>query len=228
MSNVTKIYFDIPDDKKNHCGVYAIKNTRNGKIYIGSTINFRNRFKHHLSYLFNGKHNNQKLLRAYNKAGNNELVFSLVELCSIEERLTIEQKWIDFHDCVRKGYNILEKAGSNLGYKHSPSIVRRRNETRKQKGWFISDATREKRKQLMSEALTGRVFNEETLAKMKIAARKRWDIPEIREKITNSKIGKKYSDEVNKSKGRKGRVISDQTRVKMSEAQKLRIKKKKN
>ncbi|HRA42324.1 MAG TPA: hypothetical protein PLV31_01375 [Gammaproteobacteria bacterium] len=70
--------------------------------------------------------------------------------------------------------------------------------------------------------------NEETLAKMKIAARKRWDIPEIREKITNSKIGKKYSDEVNKSKGRKGRVISDQTRVKMSEAQKLRFMTEKN
>jgi len=50
--------------------------------------------------------------------------------------------------------------------------------------------------------------NEETLAKMKIAARKRWDIPEIREKITNSKIGKKYSDEVNKSKGRKGRGLN--------------------
>lgn len=203
MGNVVKIYFDIPDSEKNRCGIYAIKNIRNGKVYIGSAINLKDRFKQHKSYLFSGRHTNQKLLRAYNKAGEKELAFRIIEFCSIEDRLSVEQKWIDYYDCVEKGYNILTKAGSNLGYKHSPDNVKQRNETRKQKGWFISDATREKRKQLMSEALKGRKFSEDTLEKMRIAAKKRMT-PKMREKISKSNIGKPGPNS--------GRIFGEQTR----------------
>ena len=36
----------------NNCGVYSIRNTINGKMYIGSTCNsFTKRWQHHKNYL---------------------------------------------------------------------------------------------------------------------------------------------------------------------------------
>jgi len=42
-------------------GVYKITNTKNGKVYIGKSIDVNNRWKTHRRYLDNNNHYNYKL-----------------------------------------------------------------------------------------------------------------------------------------------------------------------
>lgn len=76
-------------------GIYSIINTLNNKIYIGSSYNINNRYKHHINNLKRGNHHCKHLQNAYNKYGN---IFQLnyIEICSKEKLMKREQHWIDF------------------------------------------------------------------------------------------------------------------------------------
>lgn len=54
---------------------YAIKNMVTGDAYVGSTSNWKNRKKSHMSLLRKGKHHSIWLQRAWNKYGANSFVF---------------------------------------------------------------------------------------------------------------------------------------------------------
>lgn len=108
--------FNISNQDKDKIGVYCITNSKNGKIYIGSTGNsFYNRFHQHLSDYKNGKHNGVILKRAFDAHGIENFIFSIICICDERDRLTMEQFYID------KGvdYNCAMIAGSLLGLKHS-------------------------------------------------------------------------------------------------------------
>jgi len=86
-------------------GVYAIKNIINDKVYIGSTtMSFLKRLQHHVSQLRNNKHKNQYLQNAWNKYGEENFEFSILEICEKNECLTKEQYYID--SCKENCYNI--------------------------------------------------------------------------------------------------------------------------
>ena len=53
-------------------GIYAIRNTQNGKMYIGESIDIEKRWKNHQEDLDNGNHHSYKL-----QAGK-ELLFAQV------------------------------------------------------------------------------------------------------------------------------------------------------
>ena len=61
------------------CGVYAIKNNANNKIYIGSTHNLQQRIEKHIHDLKNNKHGNKDLQKDYNN-NNNDFVCWIVYL----------------------------------------------------------------------------------------------------------------------------------------------------
>jgi group I intron endonuclease len=85
-------------ENKNKAGIYNIINLINGKIYIGSTILFSNRYKHHLFLLKNNKHKNQHLQSSYNVYGKDNFKFIVVEIVNskvVEEIRNIEQKYIN-------------------------------------------------------------------------------------------------------------------------------------
>jgi len=55
----------------NKSGIYKIVNLVNDKIYIGSSINLKNREKDHFKDLKGNYHSNRYLQYAFNKYGEN-------------------------------------------------------------------------------------------------------------------------------------------------------------
>jgi group I intron endonuclease len=119
-------------------GVYTITNTVNNKIYVGSTTmkaGFPGRFQRHISYLRYKTHKNTILQNAWNKYGEENFKFEVLEECLSEFCLSTEQYWINvLNVCNRKyGYNIRYLAKSNLGLKHSEETKKKLSDVHKGK-----------------------------------------------------------------------------------------------
>lgn len=152
-------------------GIYCILNLVNSKYYIGSAIDVKQRKRRHFSDLKLNRHPNQHLQNAFNKYGESNFSFFVLEYCSKSELLSIEQYYIDLMDACNKGYNIRSKAESNLGLIHSEESKRKQSESRKGKysgsnspkyGKHLSEETRNK----ISKTLTGKHLSEETKRKI--------------------------------------------------------------
>lgn len=78
------------------CGVYKILNLVNNKYYIGSTKQcFRVRLNHHLQALRNNNHKNSHLQNAWNKYGENNFIFYILEICNKDLTYEREQFYLD-------------------------------------------------------------------------------------------------------------------------------------
>jgi group I intron endonuclease len=90
-------------------GVYMIKNTINGKIYIGCSINVERRLNAHRYYLIRGNHPNLHLQQSWNKYGKEAFIFELIEECINSVLYKREHFFATFYDCLnnKKGYNKL-------------------------------------------------------------------------------------------------------------------------
>ena len=76
-------------------GIYMITNIVNGKCYIGSSINIKNRIREHKGKLKNNKHENSYLQASYNKYGKESFTITTVELVENLSLLTTrETAWI--------------------------------------------------------------------------------------------------------------------------------------
>ena len=93
-------------------GVYRIKNLINGKCYYGSSKNIEKRWSRHKRELNNNTHINCILQRAWDKYGENNFIFEIIEVCAINVLLETEQKYLD----LQPDYNIGIKSigGDNL------------------------------------------------------------------------------------------------------------------
>lgn len=77
-------------------GIYQIRNLINGKFYIGSAINFRRRWNSHISLLRRNLHKNRHLQHSWNKHGQDNFVFEIIEqVDEIENLLIYEQSYLD-------------------------------------------------------------------------------------------------------------------------------------
>lgn len=88
-------------------GIYAIVNKINGKLYYGSTLNFKTRKNDHFKTLRSQSHRNPHLQHAFNKYGNNAFEFIIVEYVQPDDLLIVEQKYLDANI---GGYNIAVNA----------------------------------------------------------------------------------------------------------------------
>jgi|TARA_S200002703_G_scaffold3988_1_gene5415 group I intron endonuclease len=124
------------NDKKT--GVYLITNKVNSKVYVGSSIDVRQRSWGHKEKLNNGKHHSSHLQRAWDKYGKESFVFEfLEETPPIREKiLEREQHYLDLYESYdrEKGYNINPKASSRLGAKWSEESKKKLSETMKRLG----------------------------------------------------------------------------------------------
>lgn len=95
-------------------GVYEIRCIPNGKFYIGSSVNLRDRWRNHIYNLNRGNHRNIFLQNAWNKYGEHAFIFTVLEFVERESLLQVEQNWIDKTGCTNKkiGFNLYLIAGS--------------------------------------------------------------------------------------------------------------------
>ena len=93
-------------------GIYKITNLINGKFYIGSSYNYYNRKREHLSKLRRNTHTNSKLQNAFNKYKEYAFYFCLIEECEREKLIEREQYYID---TLKPEFNICLTAGTPVG-----------------------------------------------------------------------------------------------------------------
>jgi group I intron endonuclease len=104
-------------------GVYQIKNLVNNKLYIGSTkVSFLKRMCHHAGRLNNSKHKNPHLQHAWNKYGESNFEFSILEICDKDECLLKEQNYLDLIINQDNYYNINPNATGGMS---KESVIKR-------------------------------------------------------------------------------------------------------
>ena len=76
--------------------IYQIRELKTNKIYIGSTLNYKNRQKRHISTLINNTHHNVYLQRLFNKHHDINLIEFMIleEFNSLDQQFLLERKWI--------------------------------------------------------------------------------------------------------------------------------------
>jgi len=113
-------------------GIYSITNLTNGKRYIGSAVNLRQRAYDHVSALNRNAHNSKHLQNAWNKYGEASFTFEILMLVIDKAQLI---QWENHFIEERKsrnaafGYNLCP-AQSSLGYKHTDEAKRKIKEAR--------------------------------------------------------------------------------------------------
>ena len=155
-------------------GIYAIENTVNGKMYVGSAANLRGRKSQHFSLLQTGMHTNGKLQNSYNKHGKEIFEFRTLLMCRKEDLLFYEQLAIDKFNAVKGGYNIAPIAGSPLGVKRTPEA--RANFGVASKARWADPEYRARNR----AALRAGQASPEAKANYSAASKTRWDDPEYK------------------------------------------------
>jgi len=155
-------------------GIYAIKNKTNNKLYIGSSVSPTQRWqKEHLPALNNNKHYNRHLQHSWNKYGENNFEFLVLEEC--DENLLVEREgyWIEHHKSWDRdhGYNLNRYVDDRIIM--SEETRQLMSETTKQ-SWKDPDI-RTKRCEAIKNSVTDEI--REVLAE---ARRKDYENPEYR------------------------------------------------
>lgn len=99
--------------KEKICGIYCIENLSNNKKYIGQSVDIEARWRCHKSELRRNIHVNDYLQKAWNKYGENNFQFYILEDCAINVIDDRERYYIMLYDTTNRscGYN-LENGGS--------------------------------------------------------------------------------------------------------------------
>jgi group I intron endonuclease len=151
------------DYRRKQSGIYCIRNTINGKFYIGSSAQCYHRVKsQHLARLRNNKHSNPHLQASWNVYGEEAFEYFIVEECDRSELLTREQFYLDHSGCTKReiGYNINVLADRTV-----LTLEQCQKISASKKGILHSEETKMK----ISESGRGRKWTEEQRAKFIIA-----------------------------------------------------------
>ena len=100
-------------------GVFQIKNTANGKILLGSSLNLEGPLNSHRFMLKIGSHRNKALQQDWNEYGEQKFVFEILETVTVkddpnfnlsDELTLLEMIWLEkLQPFGEKGYNFDSK-----------------------------------------------------------------------------------------------------------------------
>lgn len=204
-----------------NCGIYALKNTADGKVYIGQSVDVAERLRAHFRSLASGTHYNAHLQASWNKYGGDVFETQTIELCGEEVLDAREIAWISYYQSAEPEFGYNREGGGRAGRvltvetRAKMSVARRLRPA-------ASPETRAK----MSAARKRRVTSPETRAKMSEVHKRIAASPEYRAKLSAAqKLRPPASPETRAkiSAAHKGLTRSPEARAKMSAAQRLRL-----
>jgi len=171
---------------KNAGGVYGIRCLPNGRIYVGSAVDFNTRWYNHRYQLKRGKHFNPPLQNAWSKYGEDAFEFFVIEYANSAELLTRETVQIAAHKAadMRFGFNINPTAHSRLGFPHTKETKELMSKIKVGNKSRLGSPHTEATKRKMSLSQKGRVVSGEQKAKISASLTGRAASPEARAKIS--------------------------------------------
>lgn len=98
----------------NKIGIYKITNIKTNTIYIGSSIDLNRRKSEHFSKLRRAVHNNVYMQNSFNKYGEHNFIFEILEYTTEDRLLELEQLYLDTNLLKNtKLFNLTNKADCN-------------------------------------------------------------------------------------------------------------------
>lgn len=186
-------------------GVYVITNTSNGKVYVGQSVNCKERWKSHQNQFRNGKHFNKHLQRAYDKYGEASFTFYLLEMCDQCDMDERERYWIELLQASNPDLGYNKELGGSKGKKASKELRERMAEISRLrftlhgnhlKGYAKNRLGRHhsiETKARISSARSGIRFTAEHKAKLSAAKKGRPLTSEHREKLRRRRLDYCYN-----------------------------------
>lgn len=208
------------DEYSDKAVIYKLTCSTNGKIYIGKTINLKQRFQRYKNFgdKSKGRYHFQNAILKY---GWDSFSFEILETfdktTSNDELLMRESYYIELFESSNrdKGYNICKHSVDRTGMKHSEESkakmrLRRHSEDSKKK---------------ISESCKGILRSEKTKTKMSESAKKRECSDETKDWLRTVNVGRICSDETREKlrQANKGKPRSKETVEKIRQT-KLRKK----
>ena len=102
-------------EQPKRAGVFMVKNTANGKVLLGSSLNLDGPLNSHKFMLSIGSHRNKALQQDWNEYGADKFVFEILDVVKVkdepgfnvsDELTLLEQIWIEeLHPFGENGYN---------------------------------------------------------------------------------------------------------------------------
>ena len=102
-------------ERKKPAGIFQVKNTVNGKVLLGSSLNLEGPLNSHKFMLTIGKHKNEALQRDWNAFGPDKFTFDILEVVKVpddpqfdldDELTLLEQIWLEkLRPFGERGYN---------------------------------------------------------------------------------------------------------------------------
>lgn len=159
--------------------IYAILNKINNKKYVGSAVNLYRRKNIHLHHLRKNIHHSKYLQRAWNKYGEQNFEFIILELCNKDNLIEKEQFYIDKYN---PEYNTCKIAGSSLGLKRTKKQIKNISMAHiGQIPWNKGVPATEEQKNKQSLAMKGRISG---------AKGKKWS-KQSKDKLSKTLTGRK-------------------------------------
>lgn len=111
---------DLDTKKNGYPCIYKIQNKINHKVYIGSAIGHYKRKGQHFYLLRNNNHFNKHLQSSWNKYGEKNFEFEVIEFIKDLKKLkSKEEYYIRKYNSNKKGFNFRIYCDTNLGTKRS-------------------------------------------------------------------------------------------------------------
>lgn len=159
------------EEYRKKSGIYCFENLKDGKKYIGKSIDLRKRILDHINSLRRNSDDCSYLQNAWNKHGEENFKIYVIEICPIEE---ISEKEIFYIQEIGSknptGYNLTDGGEGTSGYVWSEE---KRNSIKNERNHFYGKKHSKETKEKMSESQKGsknhnyrKIFSDETRYRM--------------------------------------------------------------